>query len=58
MYRPGEQVRCDWCQMVAKEGEYQVIDKLHLHDKPVFKQVKSCVELYRNYCRWIKERGV
>lgn len=56
MFFKDEPVRCSWCQLVASEGDWNEVDHLKLHNKPIFRHDKSCVELYRNYCKWIKEK--
>ncbi|HEX9503636.1 MAG TPA: hypothetical protein VF974_04930 [Patescibacteria group bacterium] len=49
-----ERVICHWCAMEIKDVVV-IKDHLKLHGRPILAQVKSCLELYTNYCRYLKE---
>lgn len=55
----GNNGRCDWCLQQVAEGESTtVIDKLLLHNaNNNLVRTRTCEQMYRDYCRFIRESG-
>jgi hypothetical protein len=49
---------CNWCQRkIYGDDQTAVIDRLVFHQHNGRGAWQSCLDAYRDYCRWIKEHS-